>query len=176
MNMGVDEPWENSRGRVLGRAECARCRRRRSFRIEKYGRSSFAELFPVNTREHRMAITSTSYWAGRVRSRPGRDPLDRRTGNHFPINHRLPCITLATTSCPQRPGSGWARGFAFNSVCAASSRSTGTAAIACRVGGTPSFSAKYFPIRRPSSAGMTWCAVPLCAIASKQRFGAGHQQ
>jgi hypothetical protein len=40
------------------------------FMIKKYGRWSFAELFPVNNREHRMAITSTSYCSHAVRSRP----------------------------------------------------------------------------------------------------------
>jgi hypothetical protein len=74
MNMGVDEPWENSRAGVLGHLpglvelNVPGLDADDLFLIEKYGRWSFAELFPVNTREHRMAITSTSYCAGRVRS------------------------------------------------------------------------------------------------------------
>jgi hypothetical protein len=59
-----------------------------------------------------------------------------------------------------RPGAGHdpvdrARSAAVSSACAVSSRATGTAATASRVGGTPRFSARYRPIREAVSAGTT---------------------
>ena len=57
-------------------------------------------------------------------------------------------IVLATTSSLQRSGSGSAIRSAFSCACAVSSWSTGTAAIASRVGGTRSRAARSRPIRR----------------------------
>ena len=65
-------------------------------------------------------------------------------------------IVLVTTAWPQRSGSGSVSSSAFSSACAASNRRTPTAAIASRVGGTPSLSARYPAMRSASSAGVTW--------------------
>ena len=62
MNMAVDEPRKNSRSGVLGHLPG----------LVELSRPS-PNCSPVNTREHRMAITSTSYCAGRIRSRPARN-------------------------------------------------------------------------------------------------------
>ena len=72
-----------------------------------------------------------------------------RCGDDVAVDHRLPRQQLVTTS-PQRAGSGCATRSAFNSACACSRRSSGTAAIASRVAATPSFSARMpaDPLRR----------------------------
>jgi hypothetical protein len=77
--MGVEEPRKNSRSGVLGHLpglvelNVPGLDADDLFLIEKYGAGPSPNCSPVNTREHRMAITSTSYGAGRVRSRPARN-------------------------------------------------------------------------------------------------------
>ena len=78
---------------------------------------------------------------------------------------------------PSARGSGCATRSAFNSACAASRRSRGTAAIASRVASTPSFSARYRPTRCAVAAEITVMSRPTLGDgAPEQPLGTGHGQ
>ena len=99
MNMGVDEPWENSRGGVLGHlpglvgVNVPGLDADDLFLIEKYGRWSFAEL----SREHPRA--SDGHHQHVILRGPS--PV-----NTYLIFSRLPRLLEAPATCPdqgQRP-------------------------------------------------------------------------
>jgi hypothetical protein len=127
--------------------------------------SAIWSISPVMTRNSRQSSVLVPTIRSALRAGASAIRSIGAPGMISPSITRLPRHHTGRHLGAQRSGSGWARRSAFSSPCAVSSRSTRTAAIASRVGGTPSFSAKYCPIRCPSSAGITWCA----ALALRDR-------
>ena len=101
--------------------------------------------------------------------------LDRLCREHVAVDDRLERHQVATTSAPQRSGSGSRISSAFSAACAAQQPSDGTAAIASSVG-PPRACAPAPWMRHAGGAGRTWCAAPLSRIARRKRPRRRHRE